>query len=107
MEHKQQDLIHFQGDITVASQFGIRRVLKWDNYRLTNLDFGISGCFGIDTVNWEHSRISGCLLALTQQAIPAPEPRLGPSGLLVENEFEVSCSQSTFKTLYIILNLKP
>merc|ERR1712032_402579 len=31
---------------------------------------------------------SGCLLALTQQAIPAPEPRLGPSGLLVENEFE-------------------
>ena len=40
--------------------------------------------------NWEHFRISGFLLALTRQAIPAPEPRLGPSGLLVENEFEVS-----------------
>ena len=29
-------------------------------------------------------------MELTQQAIPPPEPGLGPSGLLVENEFEVS-----------------
>ena len=69
----------------------------------------ISGCFGIatnkNTANWENFRISGSLLALTQQANPAPEPGLGPSGLLVENEFEVSL---IFKFLYIhsfILNL--
>ena len=49
--------------------------------------------------NWENFRISGCLLALTQQAIPAPEPRLGPSGLLVENEFEVSSLESAFNII--------
>ena len=56
--------------------------------------------------NWENFRISGCLLALTQQAIPAPEPRLGPSGLLVENEFEVSSLELTFKTLHFLNNNK-
>ena len=38
VKHKQQDLLHTQGDITAASQFGTRRVLKWDDYRLTNLE---------------------------------------------------------------------
>ena len=37
-------------------------------------------------------------MALTQQAVPAPQPRLGPSGLLVENEFEVSLN---FEPLFI------
>ena len=35
-------------------------------------------------------------MALTQQAVPAPQPRLGPSGLLVENEFEVSLNFQPF-----------
>ena len=39
-------------------------------------------------------------MALTQQAVPAPQPRLGPSGLLVENEFEVSLLMISASNLF-------